>query len=387
MSSSLTRELSKQNEILGDKVLDFLFQTLSIDERWSLRDKTGFTWWPHRLAQRVWFEPVSVEGGSAYIRVHSETSVFRNVPNTFETAQRLDDLNRFASMNAFVWDTNAGQISSHFCAYVSDETFGWMKAVSAAAVGLQTADAHIKATEAGARLFNAELDESNHPQSGKRHMPDDMLTVIEKWFVPAGKHPYGFNLLEQMEPNPWVLATADESGFTAEFAFDGTMPAAGLAMTSAEGSVQTTLFQAFAEEQHPQLGNGILMRVSLPVEFTREQAIAKAHELNLAETHEHTVSYFTGAWCSAPLTLDTYSQKGRIDIMAGIIAERMKRPEEVKEIADSITRAAAREDSRLTNLCFVTFLPAIILQQGILEPFVWSMAVRSRWVKQHLSWH
>ena len=89
MTTSLTTEISKGNQELGDKVLEYLFKTLAIDQEWSLRDKTGFTWWPHRLPQRVWFEPLRTEDGSAYIRIHAETLIFRNVPNVLESAWRL----------------------------------------------------------------------------------------------------------------------------------------------------------------------------------------------------------------------------------------------------------------------------------------------------------
>jgi hypothetical protein len=180
METSLATEISQANQILGDKVLDYLFKMLAIDQEWSLRDRIGFTWWPHRLPQRVWFEPLSTEDGSPYVRIHAEIPVFRNVPNVLETAHRLDTLNQFPSMNALVWNTMAARISSHFCAYVSNETFGWFRTFLASAMSLQIVEAHAKATKSGARLFNASTDESDHPHSGKRHVPDDMLTVVEQ---------------------------------------------------------------------------------------------------------------------------------------------------------------------------------------------------------------
>jgi hypothetical protein len=115
----------------------------------------------------------------------------------------------------------------------------------------------------------------------------------------------------------------------------------------------------------------------LPSSFKQTQAIPKIHELNYAETHEHTLSYFMGAWRTASLV-----ETGSVDATARLIAHRPERTEAIEMIAESI------KDSPSMYLCFTTFLPGAILQNpDVLKPFVWSMAARSRWVKQHLSWH
>jgi hypothetical protein len=179
-----------------------------------------------------------------------------------------------------------------------------------------------------------------------------------------------------MEPNPWVLVTADAGGLTAEFAFGGTEPAVARFLGRVEDSGDTTLVRV-SKERHPELGNGLVLRMFLPHSFKQEQAIAKVYELNHAETHEHTLSYFMGAWHMASLV-----ETGSEDATARLIAHRTERTEAVGMIAESI------EDSPSVYLCFTTFLPAAVLQHSdVIKPFIWSMAGRSRWVKQHLSWH
>ncbi len=48
---------------VGPEVLQFLLDGLSIDPAWALREPRSFTWWAHRLAQRVWAEPVRLQLG------------------------------------------------------------------------------------------------------------------------------------------------------------------------------------------------------------------------------------------------------------------------------------------------------------------------------------
>src|SRR5438034_671528 len=42
-----------RNPDLGLEVLDFVSMSMQIDDSWSVRTARGFTWWGHRLAQRV----------------------------------------------------------------------------------------------------------------------------------------------------------------------------------------------------------------------------------------------------------------------------------------------------------------------------------------------
>src|SRR2546422_504240 len=73
-------------EDIGPEVIDFVYSTLGIDDAWSVRAPRGFTWWGHRLAQRVWAEAPRVghrtRPDCSVVRVHAETDLFRGVPVT-----------------------------------------------------------------------------------------------------------------------------------------------------------------------------------------------------------------------------------------------------------------------------------------------------------------
>ncbi len=59
-------------EDVGPQVLDYLFTNLRIDPEWCVRESRKLTWWGHRLAQKVWAEPVRMDEGYAVVRVHAE---------------------------------------------------------------------------------------------------------------------------------------------------------------------------------------------------------------------------------------------------------------------------------------------------------------------------
>src|SRR6266446_10020727 len=62
---------------VGPEVIDFLYRSMQIDPEWSIREPRAFAWWGHRLAQRVWAEPVRHSDGYAVVRIVAETNLLR----------------------------------------------------------------------------------------------------------------------------------------------------------------------------------------------------------------------------------------------------------------------------------------------------------------------
>jgi hypothetical protein len=326
----------------GLQVLDYVFQNMQIDERWSVREPRGFTWWGHRFAQRVWAEPARLSAGFNVCRVHAETALLRKIPNSDEVAQRVALINRIASLSGFIWEPERGHLSLRCGVYVHAENVGWLGSLFAAAVAIQAADAHIKA-DGFAKLIGGEPDVSVHPRSGRRRDMDEMLNVIEALFAPKGQSRSPWDEAEfaatlKMTPHPWVLATGGGAAMTAEFRFSDDVPAV-------LGGSGTALFTANGTERHPQLGSGALVRLSLPAPEDPsvrdpQRAARLASRLNLAEPHEWAMCHFLGGWCTDP--------------NPGI------------------------------GLSFVTFLPAAVYRPRLLDALVLSMAVRAKWAKAHL---
>lgn len=337
--------MMNQHDALGQDILESLFKALMIEDEWSLREPRGFTWWGHRLAQRVWMEPLAEYRDPPVVRVQAETALLHRVPDTMANRARLDALNKVASLNTYRFDPQTGRLALRCCAYVTTETEQWLKSFLSAAIAIQAADAHIKGQAEFAKLFGADVDISSHPSQGPRGAMDDMLNVIDAMFAPRGRgrSPFAeadFEPLKHITPNPSVLTNAHSQGATAEFPFYDEVPGLLSFLFPKRKRVGTALCQISATN-HPQLGSGAFWKLTLPLDFTEREAIDKAIDLNLAEYDEPVWPYFYGfgAWCT---------------------------------------------DQKLRAVAYVMFMPAAIHKPGILEPFFWSMRARTEWAKRYL---
>ncbi len=336
----------KKHVELGKRILQTLSETLQINEEWSVREPQGFIWWGHRLAQRVWIEGVPEDKSASMVQVQAETALLRHVPDTVENRVRLDALNKAASLNTYRFDPQTGRLTLRCCAYVTPETKGWLTSFLSVAIAIQVADAHIKGQSEFARLFNAEVDVSSHPSSGQREIMDDMLKVIEEMVAPIGQRPSpftdaDFQALTRITLDGLVLTNADSSGAAAEFLFHDEQPGLFSFVSPRRKRGDTALCEMIST-CHPQLGNGVLWQLTLPLDYTEREAIDKAIELNLAEYDHPIWPYFYGfgAWCS---------------------------------------------DRQRRALVYVMFMPAAIHKPGILTPFFLSMRARTEWAKLYLA--
>lgn len=318
---------------LGLQVIRRIHDALEVPEEWSLQAHRNFTWWAHRLAQHVWAEPTRSSNDIDVVRIHAATDLLRKVPDDERTVERLSALNRFATLSALVWERESGEIVLHAAAYAHARNVSWLLPLLDAAVVLQAAEAHAQVEELAAH-FEAEPADTAHPSSGRRRDPDDMLDVLGNvyWRVGSDPSPFteaDFEATVQMEPRPWSAARQDALGFTAELTLAD--PGRG-----AEGETHAVL-HASADTQHPRLGSGLLLRLTLP-HVQGATAAEQAASLNLTEFREWTNSHLFGAWC--------------------------KSGEEA--------------------LSFVQFLPAAVYEAGLLSRLAWNLAVRGRWASSFL---
>lgn len=272
---------------VGPGIVDAVYQGMGIDQAWSVREPRVFTWWGHRLAQRVWADPVHDSDGFAVVRLSAETAVLRDVPNTREVADGLASFNHHASMSAFVWDPALASISLRCVAYAHPETAEWVKVLFLAACGLQAADAHIKADRL-AQLLGGHPAVSEHPTSGPRPQPDNILSVIEEVFAPRGAGPGPFSdddfaAITRSPVFPWIKSQATGASLHGIVRGPDSRSATGVLTMS-------------GVSRHPQLGSGLLSVLNIPIEYEPDMQLAVSHELNLAEATAATGrSYFSGA--------------------------------------------------------------------------------------------
>ena len=184
----------------GPGFVDDLFARLLIDDAWALRDERSFSWWPHRVVQRVHAEEPVGEGEGAASRVHVETDVLFADAVTLRQAAVLADLLRFPPLASFVVDREDGVVRLWSAALVTKET-------APVALGFLSASAALQAiyAEGGREGLEDELGlpaaASEHPKSGSRPHPDGMLDLLSARIAPEGKHLSRFT-----DPADWHAA-------------------------------------------------------------------------------------------------------------------------------------------------------------------------------------
>lgn len=328
----MTETATAAQRDIASYVLNFVIEKMMIDKLWSIQEPSAFTWWPHKLAQRVWAEPARIDEGFSVFRIHAETALLKEVPPTERTYGLLAMLNTAVTLNRYVYDPAHMRITLRCCAYFHTENAGWQAAYFTNAIAIQAAQAHAE-LQHGSDLFGAPPDETTHP-TGIRTHPDDMLNVLEL-YREEGQEPSAFigeecARIERMSPRPFVMANADESGATVEFPFAGCMP-------------PTTMLRIRTDVEHPKLGSGAFLLLKVPNTPSVVQDFGLVNRLNAAEMQEWSRSRGFGAWCK--------------DV----------------ESADP-----------LKHIAYVCFLPSATKMDGLLENEVYQMAARTRWLHTYL---
>lgn len=213
--------------------------------------------------------------------------------------------------------------------YVHEQTADWVPHTFAAAAIIQPVIAQIQAGFISG-LVEGEPFISKHPSSGKRAEMDDMLNVIEHVYAPEGqkenswKNSGEFEEVAKFFNGVDGFSMADPSGLTSEFAW---------------GPNRTSMMNAVLNQPHPQLGNGVLIRLNLPLSFDRTKATRIAGHLNQMEAISMNRAHQLGAWC-----------------------------------------VGASE-----TVVYVSFLPNIMYKPGVLTQLLLANGIRARWAAATLS--
>lgn len=263
-----------------EEVLRFLTARMQIEAEWAVQERTSFTWWAHTLAQRVWVAEPREFQGVELRTLHIETDLLRDVPSNASTWTRLANVNRFATLSAYVADTARRTISLHSSVSLTPENWLLARSMALHAMALQMADAYAEAAEL-AEAFGAQVAGTPHPQRGLRERADEMVNILglyqERGQAESPFLPEEIAQLVHLEPRPWTMASSELLRLTAELEFAAGLPAH---------------LELDAAEPHASLGSGLQMRLLLPVE--PDEAIAQ--KLNANECVEPD-AHQLGAWC------------------------------------------------------------------------------------------
>ncbi len=272
---------------LGVWLVDEVGYAFTLDEEWSVQTERGFDWWGRDLAQHVWSDPALDDDGFEIFRLHARTDLLRDFDPTDENLAKLNVCATCATTSGYLIDADAGTVSLASSMYVHEETAGWVTQTFKLACAIQAADAQIKASDL-AEATGAAVAASAHPRSGARADLDDMLNVLEYVVAPAGERPSAWegeeiewttSILRQGGGS--VLTFGGASGLSAEFPFQS----------------RTSLLTVSTRERNPQLGNGVLLALRLPMNIDERDGVRFAAELTRRELSSLTRAHLLGSWC------------------------------------------------------------------------------------------
>jgi hypothetical protein len=276
----------------GIEAIGKIYRDLQIDTQWSRVFERGFVWWGHHHAQSVWADPPVEEDGLHISKVHAETDFLKYPERSASVETSLTVGMMTASMSGLVADRQARTINLYCNAFVHEENLFWLVSLLQTAILLQNHDATTKAYPLAHEL-GWEPTGSSHPTSGIRTEKDSMLDFVDPVVILAGMKPVEaispdmFHGMSSDLSNSGLICTADDDGLSAFVPFGG----------------GDALFRATIRDEHPELGHGFLLSLSLPPEVIGEAYDINSNlilELNRLEKETTVLGHFLGSWCLAP---------------------------------------------------------------------------------------
>jgi hypothetical protein len=276
-------------EDLGNQIVENIYQDLQIDPKLSVKGERGFTWWGHRLAQKIWADPPLEDREIAITRVHAETDFLKYPEPKAKIDNYLARKMMMASLNGYVVCGGKGRIKLRCNAFIHGENQMWLKRLFGLAAIMQMVDAET-AVKNISQMLKLEPDYSCHPQSGLRKEPDGTLKIVDQLVIPEGQRPFD------------RIGEAQLS-FVSEFLNSQNIPST-IGETILSGYVpfgrDISLLYITTYEVHPELGHGVLIRLFLPPEDIRSIAQINGSlvmDMNADEQKQSLTGHFIGSWC------------------------------------------------------------------------------------------
>lgn len=317
---------------------------LQVDDEWVVIEGDSWTWWPTATPISVTVGPARVVYGDVSYRVRARCELLNDV--VLEEAELLDRLsivNEGATLFAVVHNEEHGSIEATcaFTLHAGNESLGQL--FSAALVLLAGLTREV---EAIAEYFGGNPVRVPHPLSGLREDADEMADYVDLVVIPSGADPSLFAAdaskvdFTALHGCVYQGPNDKEGSAQAEFTFYHNLPAC--LVGELEWTLGTSLVKVDGAGTHPELGNGLEVRLSVPdlEPFPPHFAAVAAQLLNRLEADEETGVTFLGAWWA-------------------------RRRE---------------DDARRYDLQFSQFLPSAFYQPGLTGTVAWTMAERNRWL-------
>lgn len=240
----------------GGRALAALYAGGMVEPTYAVRRPAGFEWWPGERAVRVAVTPEQTVEGLTVSRILIESDVCRSVPDTPALRERVDLLNRHASLSALV-PTETGRLVLAASLLAHERNAGWTQRLLAPLVALQAAEA--AAMSAALIEVGAAPAATAHPVAGPREVSQAELSALVR-------HVLARRMAPEIDPRIFedIAATLREAGLAATAdprGLDVDLPFAG----------ETALVQLLGPMSHPGLGSGVLCVLVLPVLALRRE--------------------------------------------------------------------------------------------------------------------
>lgn len=282
------RTVRSADGLLGAKTIDWLYNIqLQVDDEWSVRTPTGFTWWADQNAQTI--EVVGQDTGpDGQLRLHhrrAHRDAGRSRPHRRgpRGAQRGPDALRGDGRPGL----RRGDPHAEPALPLRTEIASWMRILISTAAVLQIAEARLLGP-VFAEQFGARPAHSGHPQNGPRPEPDDMAFTAGV-FLDQGKQPcmwpaeeFEESVKQYMLQPPHGLGHQRRAG-----------PGGGVPVRRPDLAVPVSS----GENPHPIYGNGLLIVQRFPLSAdTPAKGVRMALDLNGSDLTRQVAGYGFGSY-------------------------------------------------------------------------------------------
>ncbi len=324
----------------GILIVEQVRSALDPEPEYSTELPRGFAWWPWRAPQQVHAEEVRSQSGTRLVRVHVDLALALRVEGTGAVFGRLAQWNAARhGLSSARWDAETGLVSLHACVTAGASDAAWAAQRLAHAALLQITES--LAASVLTQELGGEPPADCVPGGGVREAPSALSeighTYAERGSLGAALSESALATVRSAQPAPWSRIEPAPGGFHAE------LPAAapGDPRPGSAPGAGSALLRVQTAQAHPRFGSGLLVLLSAPVDAEPVSArfAATAALLNEAEAREWTGLDQLGGWCVHP-------------------------------------------DAGLVH---ATFLPALVMQEGLIERLMWQSAARARWMRGFLA--
>lgn len=273
----------------GIQLVRKIFKDMNIDEEWSVQTDRGFIWWGHQYAQKIWADKPIEDNGFHVTKVNAETEILKYPARSTETETLLAVEMMKSSLSGLVIDHEADRITLRCSAYINEDNINWLGRVFSLAAIIQATEVEDKGDDL-AIFLELQPDKSIHPRSGLRNAMDDMLNVVDQVVIPEGEKPFQsigefeFRRTAEILNSQSLISTAIKTGLSAYLPF----------------ADNSALLQVDIENEHPELGKGLLIRLYLPpgkIDIDGPFIM----DLNSMEQNVFPSGHFLGSWCLGPV--------------------------------------------------------------------------------------